>query len=297
MLHWIHLTVQKLKEALNVLLYQSMNHVVLYTVVIVVLLIWLGTRRNPLLAFLEIGRELLRSYKFLLIVVGMISVLTLNKYELQIEKNMHLGSDYTSLIFGLEGHFVEYVQQLFYSPWLTPIIVFFYIFMLQSVLAASLGVYLLDKNRVMLYATCYTIMIVYAVAIPFYLYFPVNEVWSYAPAGVRFTMLDIFPRFEQEYRPLSGLNNCFPSLHTAISVSTAILAYRSGNRRWMVITTLSAAMIVFGIFYLGIHWLTDMLGGTLLAVLSTSAAVQLAKLTLRSGEESLAVRSRVTDVQ
>ncbi|CAH1196823.1 hypothetical protein PAECIP111892_02338 [Paenibacillus auburnensis] len=297
MLHWIHLTVQKLKEALNVLLYQSMNHVVLYTVVIVVLLIWLGTRRNPLLAFLEIGRELLRSYKFLLIIAGMISVLTLNKYELQIERKMHLGSDFTSFIFGLEGHFVEYVQQLFYSPWLTPIIVFFYIFMLQSVLAASLGVYLLDKNRVMLYATCYTIMIVYAVAIPFYLYFPVNEVWSYAPAGVRFTMLDVFPRFEQEYRPLSGLNNCFPSLHTAISVSTAILAYRSGNRRWMVITTVSAVMIVFGIFYLGIHWLTDMLGGTLLAVLSTSAAVQLAKLTLRSGEESLAVRSRATDVQ
>lgn len=277
------------------MLYQSMNHVVLFTIVIVVLLIWLGSRRNPLSAFLELGRELLRSYKFLLIVAGMISVLTLNKYELQIEKKMHLGSDFTSFIFGLEGHFVQYVQQLFYAPWLTPVIVFFYIFMLQSVLGASLGVYLLDKNRVMLYATCYTIMLVYAVAIPFYLYFPVNEVWAYAPAGVRFTMLDVFPRFEQEYRPLSGLNNCFPSLHTAISVSTAILAYRSGNRRWMAITTVSAALIVFGIFYLGIHWLTDMIGGTVLAVVSTSVAVQLAKLTLRSGQESLTVPSRVTN--
>ncbi|KUP22727.1 phosphoesterase PA-phosphatase [Paenibacillus sp. DMB5] len=272
-----------------------MNHVVLFTIVIVVLLIWLGSRRNPLSAFLELGRELLRSYKFLLIVAGMISVLTLNKYELQIEKKMHLGSDFTSFIFGLEGHFVQHVQQLFYAPWLTPVIVFFYIFMLQSVLGASLGVYLLDKNRVMLYATCYTIMLVYAVAIPFYLYFPVNEVWAYAPAGVRFTMLDVFPRFEQEYRPLSGLNNCFPSLHTAISVSTAILAYRSGNRRWMAITTVSAALIVFGIFYLGIHWLTDMIGGTILAVVSTSVAVQLAKLTLRSGQESLTVPSRVTN--
>ncbi|MDF9843925.1 MULTISPECIES: phosphatase PAP2 family protein [unclassified Paenibacillus] len=276
------------------MLYQTMNHVVLFTIVIVVLLIWFGSRRNPLSAFLELGKELLRSYKFLLIVAGMISVLTFNKYELQIEKKMHLGSDFTSFIFGLEGHFVQHVQQLFYAPWLTPVIVFFYIFMLQSVLGASLGVYLLDKNRVMLYATCYTIMLVYAVAIPFYLYFPVNEVWAYAPAGVRFTMLDVFPRFEQEYRPLSGLNNCFPSLHTAISVSTAILAYRSGNRRWMAITTVSAALIVFGIFYLGIHWLTDMIGGTILAVVSTSVAVQLAKLTLRSGQETLTVPSRVT---
>lgn len=279
------------------MLYQSMNLVVVYTVVLVVALIWIGTRRNPLIALVEIGRELLRSYKFILIIVGMFSVLALNKYELQIEQKMHLTSDYTAFIFGLEGHFVRHVQELFYAPWLTPVIVFFYIFMLQSVLAASLGVYLLDKNRIMLYATCYSIMITYAVAIPFYLYFPVNEVWSYLPAGVRFTMLDVFPKFEQEYRPLSGLDNCFPSLHTAISVSMALLAYRSGNRRWMLITTISAVIIVFGIFYLGIHWLTDMLGGTLLAVLSTTVAVQLAKITLRSGEDRLRVRSRATDVR
>ncbi|WP_339798140.1 phosphatase PAP2 family protein [Paenibacillus sp. FSL R5-0744] len=274
-----------------------MNHIVLYTVALVVILVWIGARRNPIMALVEIGKEMLRSYKFLLLMVGMFGVLVLNKYELQIEEKMHLTSDYTSFIFGLEGHFVQAVQDIFYSPWLTPIIVFFYIFMLQSVLAASLGVYLLDKNRVMLYATCYAIIINYAVAIPFYLYFPVNEVWSYVPAGVRFTMLDVFPKFEEEYRPLSGLNNCFPSLHTSISVTMALLAFRSGNRRWMVITSISAVVIVFGIFYLGIHWLTDMIGGTLLAVLASTVGVQLAKLTLRGREESLTVRSRITDMR
>ncbi|CQR57705.1 phosphatase PAP2 family protein [Paenibacillus riograndensis] len=279
------------------MLYQSMNYVVLYTVVIVAVLMWLGARRNPLLAFVEIGKELIHSYKFLLLVAGMFGVLAVNKYELQIERKLHITSDYTSFVFGLEGHFVRDLQHLFFAPWLTPIIVFFYIFMLQAVLAASLGVYLLDKNRVMLYATCYAIILNYAIAIPFYLFFPVNEVWSYVPAGVRFTMLDVFPRFEQEYRPLSGLDNCFPSLHTAISVSTALLAFRSGNRRWIAITTVSAVIIVFGIFYLGIHWLTDMLGGTLLAVLSTTVAVQLAKLTLRSSEGRLAIPSRATDTR
>jgi membrane-associated phospholipid phosphatase len=279
------------------LLYQSMNHIVLYTVALVVILVWIGARRNPIMALVEIGKEMLRSYKFLLLMAGMFGVLVLNKYELQIEEKMHLSSDYTSFVFGLEGHFIQAVQDIFYSPWLTPIIVFFYIFMLQSVLAASLGVYLLDKNRVMLYATCYAIIINYAVAIPFYLYFPVNEVWSYVPAGVRFTMLDVFPKFEQEYRPLSGLNNCFPSLHTSISVTMALLAFRSGNRRWMVITSISAVVIVFGIFYLGIHWLTDMIGGTLLAVLASTVGVQLARLTLRGREESLTVRSRITDMR
>ena len=276
--------------------YQSMNHIVLYTVIIVIALIWFGSRRNPIMALVEIGKELLHSYKFLLLVAGMFGVLALNKYELQIEQKMHLTSDYTTFIFGIEGHFVQAFQQFFHSPWLTPIIVFFYIFMLQGVLAASLGVYLLDKNRVMLYATCYAVIINYALAIPFYLYFPVNEVWSYVPAGVKFTMLDVFPNFEQEYRPLSGLNNCFPSLHTSISVTMALLAFRSGNRRWMVITSISAIAIVFGIFYLGIHWLTDMLGGILLAVLAATLGVQLSKLTLR-GKEPLPLVSRASDVR
>ncbi|WP_379134933.1 phosphatase PAP2 family protein [Paenibacillus sp. sgz500958] len=274
-----------------------MNHISLFTAVIVVLLIWITTRRNPLTVLVAIGKEMLRSYKFVLLFAGMFGVLALNKYELQIEKKMHLASDFTGFVFGMEGHFVQGVQQLFYSPWLTPIIVFFYIFMLQSVIAASIGVYAMDNNKLMLYATCYAIILNYAIAIPFYLYLPVNEVWSYPQAGVRFVMLDVFPRFEQEYRALSGLDNCFPSLHTSISVTMALLALRSGNRRWMVITGISAVVIVFGIFYLGIHWLTDMLGGTMLAILASSLGVQLSKLTLRSGEDALALRSRASDIR
>ncbi|WP_189028803.1 phosphatase PAP2 family protein [Paenibacillus albidus] len=269
-----------------------MNHIVLYTVLIVILLLWVGSKRNPILALVSMGKEL-RSYKFLILLAAVFGVLTLNKYELQIEERMHLTSDFTPFVFGLEGHFVQQLQQLFYSPWLTPVIVFFYIFMLQAVLAASLGIYALG-NRVMLYATCYAIILNYAIAIPFYLFVPVNEVWSYAPAGVKFTMLDAFPRFEQEYRQLSGLNNCFPSLHTSISVTVALLAFRSGNRIWMVISSISAAFIVFGIFYLGIHWLTDMIGGVLLAVVSTSLGVQFSKLTLRSGDPALALQTRAS---
>lgn len=66
--------------------YQSMNHIVLYTVALVVILVWIGARRNPIMALVEIGKEMLRSYKFLLLMVGMFGVLVLNKYELQIEE-------------------------------------------------------------------------------------------------------------------------------------------------------------------------------------------------------------------
>lgn len=41
--------------------YQSMNHIVLYTVALVVILVWIGARRNPIMALVEIGKEMLRS--------------------------------------------------------------------------------------------------------------------------------------------------------------------------------------------------------------------------------------------
>lgn len=63
-----------------------MNHIVLYTVALVVILVWIGARRNPIMALVEIGKEMLQSYKFLLLMVGMFGVLVLNKYELQIEE-------------------------------------------------------------------------------------------------------------------------------------------------------------------------------------------------------------------
>lgn len=87
----------------NALFYQSMNHIVLYTVALVVILVWIGARRNPIMALVEIGKEMLRSYKFLLLMAGMFGVLVLNKYELQIEEKCILPSDYTSFVFGLEG--------------------------------------------------------------------------------------------------------------------------------------------------------------------------------------------------
>lgn len=66
--------------------YQSMNHIVLYTVALVVILVWIGSKRNPIMALVEIGKEMLRSYKFLLLIAGMFGVLAINKYELQIEQ-------------------------------------------------------------------------------------------------------------------------------------------------------------------------------------------------------------------
>lgn len=67
----------------------------------------------------------------------------------------------------------------------------------------------------------------------------------------------------------------------------AVLGFRSGNRRWAIITGISAAIIIFSIFYLGIHWLSDMLAGTLLGLMASSLGIYLGKLTDKKATHSL----------
>ncbi|WP_208915275.1 phosphatase PAP2 family protein [Paenibacillus uliginis] len=265
-----------------------MTTITLFTTLNVIVLLWIGTLQNPFKALFTLVRELFTTPRFFILFAAMAAILMLNKYELQFEQEHFISpNDFTPMIFQLEGFFVKHVQEIFYSPWLTPVLAYFYLLVFQALIIGSIGVYLIQHNKAHVYATCYAILINYTMAIPFFLFFPVNETWSYQPAGVTFYMLEVFPNFESVYRPLSGLDNCFPSLHTSLSVTMAVLGFRSGNRRWAIITGISAAIIIFSIFYLGIHWLSDMLAGTLLGLMASSLGIYLGKLTDKKATHSL----------
>ncbi|MCY9578997.1 phosphatase PAP2 family protein [Paenibacillus alvei] len=257
-------------------LFQSMQTVTLWTIVTVIALVWFGSRTQPLAVAGAFLRSLWTSRSFLFAFIAMVLILMVNGMELTLEKMLQINWDFTPNIHQLEGQFVYSVQQIFNHPLLTQFVSFFYIVVFQALIVASLGIYTTNGNLRMAHAVCYAIMINYIVAIPFYLFFPVNEVWSYPPSGVNFRMLEVFPNFEEQYRAFSGIDNCFPSLHTSISITVALLASQSGNRRWAIFTAASAVIIVFSIFYLGIHWLTDMLAGTVLATAASWAGLKLA---------------------
>ncbi|WP_195576008.1 phosphatase PAP2 family protein [Paenibacillus sp. 1001270B_150601_E10] len=265
------------------ILFQTMQSVILWSVLATIVLVWVGSKRSPLYAVKAFIQTLLRSRKFLISFISLVLILLVNKYELEFEQWLNAGWDFTPFIHQLEGQFVYHFQNIFNTPILTSILSVFYLVIFQALIISSLMVYVSTNQQGLATATCYAIMLNYLIALPFYLFVQVNEVWSYAPANVEFLMLHAFPTFEEQYRGFSGIDNCFPSLHTSISVTVALLASRSGNKRWMILTGVSAACIVFSIFYFGIHWLSDMIAGVALAAFASWAGLKLAKANSRNG--------------
>lgn len=259
--------------------FQSMTHVTVLMALTVYVLLFFSLKRHPLSPFHAAGafvQELFTKRKYLLHFLGIAVILFFNKIEISIENSMVQHADFTPSIYRLEGEFVALFQKLFENSYLTAGLSFFYVVVFTAIMVASLFLYTFESEHKLFYAVCYALMINYMIAIPFYLFFPVTEVHAFNP-NVRFLMLDAFPSFETEYRPLSDLDNCFPSLHTSLSVSMAVIALRSRNTFWKVFVPTSAAIIIFSIFYLGIHWLTDMAGGMVLGLLASRIGLRLAE--------------------
>ncbi|RAV21946.1 phosphatase PAP2 family protein [Paenibacillus contaminans] len=256
--------------------FQSMNTVTIAIVATTIVLLLVSMRNNPLLVAGSFVQEIFTNRKYLFHFAAMIAILVFNKIEQMIEDSMTYQTDFTSAVHRLEGDIVPFIQHYFQNDILTYISTFFYVVIFPTLMVVSIGLYTYRKQYTLFYSICYALMFNYMIAIPFYLFFPVNEVWSYHP-DVQLLMTNVFPTFETDYRPLSGLDNCFPSLHTSISVSMAVIAMKSNNKFWRWFTLISAVFIIFSIFYLGVHWLTDMGGGLLLGIFASRMALRISE--------------------
>ncbi len=255
-------------------LFHSMSAVAYSTALAVAALIWYGTGRQPLAVGWAFFKSLIQSRKYLLFFVAVMAILLLNKYELHLENWIDISYDLTGALTGWEGAWQAGLQKALPFDGLIAICAVFYLVLFQATMIASVGIYTYMQNMKLYYAICIAILMNYLIAVPFYLFVPVNEAW-HANSQIQFLMLNVFPTFEQNYRQLSGLNNCFPSLHTSLSVTLALLASRSGIRRWAAFAWINAIVIVFSIFYLGIHWFTDMVAGVALAAFSAYVGMKL----------------------
>jgi membrane-associated phospholipid phosphatase len=112
----------------------------------------------------------------------------------------------------------------------------------------------------------------YAICLPFFLFFPVPERWAYPESGA-ILLSDLWaPELIELFRPISGLDNCFPSFHVSLTVVMVTLAFHYRLRfRW--VTLWLGILIALSTSVLGIHWVTDIVAGLAAGILSVAAAL------------------------
>ena len=174
----------------------------------------------------------------------------------------------TGAIYALEGGFVAWLQSTFASPRLTlffsSVYVFGYTFLLvfPFIAYAALPESTTLKRVVVAYALNYAIgLVVYTAVLA---YGPRNVM----PDAVTSLLYTFEPNYQTLVAEVNENTNVFPSLHTSLSVTVALFAIRTREEYpgWTAIACPLAAAVVVATMYLGIHWLTDVIGGILLAV-------------------------------
>ncbi|MDA8234897.1 MAG: phosphatase PAP2 family protein [Clostridia bacterium] len=250
-------------------MYDSLINMSITVLLVGMGLLWVATGKEPWKVLWFTMKDLFTDHPFRMTFLLMIAVLMVNKLELVIEREL-MGSlvtwDITPYIHFLEGN-VGSLFQAWAAPWTTEIFTFIYVFVYPAVIGASLIGYNFNRDSVLVRTLFYAFVLNYLFALPFYLFFPVKEAWTHNQ-DIKLLIDTVYPAYHTQYRLVSGLDNSFPSLHTSVSVTMALLAGISGRRVWAWLVGIFALLTVFSTLYLGIHWVSDVVAGVGLAVTS-----------------------------
>lgn len=118
----------------------------------------------------------------------------------------------------------------------------------------------------------FSFIINYLFSLPWFLFFPVPERWAYPDSGAILLSDLLSTRLIEMIRPISGLDNCFPSVHVSFAILVILLAYWL-KRRFRHCILLLGLGVVLSTFALGIHWLPDILFGLAVGGLSFAMAI------------------------
>jgi membrane-associated phospholipid phosphatase len=192
-----------------------------------------------------------------------------------VELSWLIGVNVTGAIYALEGQFVATLQS-FATPELTTLFSFVYIFGYVFTLTFPVVLYVLHDTEPLL-TTLVAYSLNYAIGLVSYVLFVAYGPRNYMPELVDSLLYTSWPQAQLLTSQVNVNTNVFPSLHASLAVTVALIAYRFRGRygRWHTVAILLATLIAISTMYLGIHWLLDVVGGVVLAVLSVSTATRL----------------------
>ena len=173
---------------------------------------------------------------------------------------------WTDVVYDFEGEIVLWIQQIFDNPSLTDFLNFHYLFIYLFLIYVTTVYFAFSGERDMTDKVTLNYLLIYAIAVPYYLFFNVEVTSSWIPGMKALLYHDgVYTSFYASHDPL---DNAVPSLHVAIPFGILLLNWlhvkEKGIRlrdwehwRYHVFITANTILFMFSILYLGIHWIID----------------------------------------
>ncbi len=151
---------------------------------------------------------------------------------------------------------------------------FVYFFLFPALLVA-VGMALWRRPQITAFRTAaLAVAVDYLISLPAFLLFPVPERWSVPASGAVLLSNRWSSGLIEAIRPMSGLDNCFPSFHVSLAVIAVTSGFLFGVRlRWAALWC--GLAVVFATFMLGVHWLADIVAGLAVGLISVALAAAL----------------------
>jgi membrane-associated phospholipid phosphatase len=174
--------------------------------------------------------------------------------------------DGTAVIEAIESNSVSIFQKVI-SPSLTYLMSFSYfaIYICAIIFTFLILAYYRQTHLFKRFSLMFSLN--YLIALPFFMFFNVTIAGA-SLQTVQPLMYQQFPRVFSVISAIDPLDNCFPSLHVAMTFSACLIIRGTNFERHKTFLYMGFPIIVFSVLYLGIHWITDVFAGVALASLT-----------------------------
>ena len=198
---------------------------------------------------------------------------------------------FTHVVYSIEGDLVYHIQSRFRNDLVSETLSLHYLFAYLFIIWYPPIHYILSKDPDLADLAAMNYFVIYLLAVPLYLFFNVEVTSSFIP-GVDALMYHDGWNIEF-FTSNDPLDNGIPSLHVGLPISL-LLIHRAHIRQsgidisdWRhrgldIFIMSNVAIYLFSILYLGIHWITDVVPGLIMAVICSRFCIYIQPI-LRGG--------------
>ena len=201
--------------------------------------------------------------------------------------------DMTPLVYAVEGDIVLWIQEGLRNEFLDIALTHFYVMGFMTATFASFVYPIYFDDRHMADRVSLSMFWAYLLAIPFYLFLNVRVSGNYIPA-METIAYDLTPEIHNWFNRIDPFTNGMPSLHIGLPFAIWLSMYRWDEdgrwRKYRIFLVFFMMITAFSILYLGIHWIVDIIGGMVIAILAVNMTARTHGPIWRVADERLFTR-------